>query len=160
MENFVICLGIIGGILLLVVIFGGKNKLWKKILHFFVEVEEENAEPASAKQKPAKSRHGKDTQPHIEMAVLMEKIDERRRVVDSMGHSTLSNEYFELVFQTRKGEILHLETTRASFKEIPFNQQGSLTYKAGKLVKFKYSGGLISDEYTPAASKPHPDPSL
>lgn len=155
MDKFLIILVVIVVILLLVVIFGGKNA--RKIFNFFVEEvdDAEGERPSRARaekrQKIAAKQLGSrrnPNQPYTEMAILMQKIDERRRVVDSSGHSTLYDEYFELVFETRKGETLHLTATRASFKEIPFNQQGSLTHKKGKLVKFKYTGGLISDEYS------------
>ncbi len=88
-------------------------------------------------------------QAYTEMAILVNKIDERRRVVDSNGHSTLYDEYFELVFETRRGETLHLVTSRAAFKETPFNQDGALTYKRGRLIRFKYAGGIVTDEITP-----------
>ena len=77
--------------------------------------------------------------------------DERRRVVDSLGHSTLSDEYFELVFETRRGETLRLVTSRAAFKEIPFNEDGALTYKRNRLIRFKYSGGTVENETLPPA---------
>ena len=156
MEQFFIILGVIIGLLLLIVVFGGKKQLWRKVLNFFVEETdgEEGARPArSTERLRAGARQSgsrrNNNQPYTEMAILMQKIDERRRVVDSSGHSTLYDEYFELVFQTRKGETLHLTASRAAFKEIPFNQQGSLTHKRGTLVKFKYAGGLVSDEVSP-----------
>lgn len=155
MEPFAFIFIAVVVILLLVVLLGGKKQRWKKIVDFFVEeVEVEDAPSRSHTAKRERS-HGlrlpsakgsRSNQSRTEMAVLMQKVDERRRVVDSAGHSTLSGEYFELVFETRKGEILHLETSRASFKEVPFNQQGSLTHKRGKMIKFKYAGGLVSDE--------------
>ena len=152
MEQFFIILGVIVGILLLVVIFGGKKQNWRKILNFFIE-ETDGGDGRPARIQPADRQKGSNrrnpNQPYTEMAILMQKIDERRRVVDSSGHSTLYDEYFELVFQTRKGETLHLTASRAAFKEIPFNQQGSLTHKRGTLVRFKYAGGLISDESSP-----------
>lgn len=153
MEQFFIILGVIVAILLLVVIFGGKKQNWRKILYFFIE-ETDEADGRAPRSRGAERQRNSGSrrnpnQPYTEMAILMQKIDERRRVVDSSGHSTLYDEYFELVFQTRKGETLHLTASRAAFKEIPFNQQGSLTHKRGTLVKFKYAGGLISDEYSP-----------
>ncbi len=151
MEQFFIILGVIIGLLLLIVIFGGKKQNWRKVLNFFVEeTDGEDASPSRmrAAQRQSGNRRN-NNQPYTEMAILMQKIDERRRVVDSSGHSTLYDEYFELVFQTRKGETLHLTASRAAFKEIPFNQQGSLTHKRGTLVKFKYAGGLVSDEISP-----------
>ncbi len=158
MQQFLIILIAICVILLLIVIFGGKTQNFRKILYFFIEeVEDEDGSLARAKEKKerrstvSKQAAGRKNanQPYTEMAILMQKIDERRRVVDSSGHSTLYDEYFELVFETRKGEVLHLTASRAAFKEIPFNQQGSLTHKKGKLIKFKYIGGLISDEIPP-----------
>lgn len=152
MEQFFIILGVIAALLLLIVIFGGKKQRWRAILNFFVEETEESRRPMRAAERyNAASRQSGShrNQPYTEMAILMQKIDERRRVVDSSGHSTLYDEYFELVFQTRKGETLHLTASRAAFKEIPFNQQGSLTHKRGTLVKFKYAGGLVSDEMSP-----------
>ena len=160
MEQFFIILGVIIGILLLIVIFGGKKHNWRKILYFFIEETDENGESLAPRSRPraerpkASSRQAganrkNPNQPYTEMAILMQKIDERRRVVDSSGHSTLYDEYFELVFETRKGETLHLTASRAAFKEVPFNQQGSLTHQRGQLVKFKYVGGLVSDEYVP-----------
>ncbi len=162
MDKFFIILGAVAVILLLVAIFGGRKFNLRKILYFFIEeVDAEGGETprrskSSGSRAPRRTESGNagsrrnPNQNYTEMAILMQKIDERRRVVDSSGHSTLYDEYFELVFQTRKGETLHLTASRAAFKEIPFNQQGALTYKKGTLVKFKYIGGLISDEYSPA----------
>ncbi len=159
MEKFLIILAAIVVILLLVVIFGGKKQNWRRIFYYFIEEvdETEDGRPArprkTQRQKPASKQQSGNrrnpNQPYTEMAILMQKIDERRRVVDSSGHSTLYDEYFELVFETRKGETLHLTASRAAFKEVPFNQQGSLTHRRGKLVKFKYVGGLITDETMP-----------
>ena len=41
-------------------------------------------------------------------------------------------------FVTRKGQKLKIECSREAYDKIPFNQQGSLTYKRNTLVKFKY----------------------
>lgn len=159
MEPFLTILIAVAVILLLVVIFGGKKMSFRKLMYFFIEEVDEVDGPGNSRSGRNRPARRSDTsssasrrnpnQSYTEMAILMQKIDERRRVVDSSGHSTLYDEYFELVFQTRKGETLHLTASRAAFKEIPFNQQGALTHKKGTLVKFKYIGGLISDEYSP-----------
>ncbi len=157
MKEFIIVLVAVCVVLLVVVLFGGKKNMQRIFNYFVEEVDEaEEGRPSRSRallrQKNAAKQAGSrrnPNQPYTEMAILMQKIDERRRVVDSSGHSTLYDEYFELVFQTRKGETLHLTASRAAFKEIPFNQQGSLTHKKGTLVKFKYAGGLVSDEYSP-----------
>ena len=163
MKNFFIILGAVFLILLLVVIFGGK-KTRRRIFGFFVEeIEETPFRPDPTEKKgrqKAPRTGGKNTtrrnanQAITEMAILQQKIDERRRVVDSTGHSKIFDEYFELVFQTRKGETIRLVTSRATFKEVPFNQEGALTYKKGVLLKFKYYGGLITDEYSPLQDDP------
>lgn len=80
-----------------------------------------------------------------EMVVLVQKVDERRRTLDPSGTSKLYNEYYELIFRTRKGEILHIVTTKVVYKEIPFNQQGSLTFRGEQFVKFKFLGGEITE---------------
>ena len=176
MLLFFIILLIVCVLLLLVFAFSGKQNR-AKVIGFFVEDADmppskpylsfqnlrQGIRPdGKAAQKPgrkgAAGKNGKSAsrtvrrnpkQAYTEMALLQQKIDERRRVVDSSGHSTLYDEYFELVFETKKGETLHLVTSRAAFKEVPFNQEGALTHKKGVLIKFKYAGGLISDEYSP-----------
>lgn len=166
MKVFLIITGVVVAVALLIFLLTGKR--WRKVVGFFVEELDENGVPSNPVRLPSFS-FGKEgrksarshTQPqgtpssrrnphqsYTEMAVLMQKIDERRRVVDSSGHSTLYDEYFELVFETRKRGTLRLEASRAAFKEVPFNQEGVLTYKNGVLIKFKYAGGLISDEYS------------
>ena len=157
MKNFFIILGAVFLILLLLVIFGGK-KTRRKIFGFFVEEIEETPfrpDPNEKKSRRKPQNTGKSStrrnnnQAVTEMAILAQKIDERRRVVDSTGHSKIYDEYFELVFTTRKGETLRLVTSRATFKEVPFNQEGALTHKKGMLLKFKYHGGVITDECSP-----------
>ena len=78
--------------------------------------------PHQAPPKQSVSKQGTKRSPnqiYNEMAILTHKIDERRRVVDSNGHSTLYDEYFELVFETRRGETIRLVASRAAFKEVP-----------------------------------------
>ncbi len=136
-----------------------------------VQPEEKPAPPAarpdSSKSAPKRSRQMPQKQQTVskqgtkrspnqiynEMAILTHKIDERRRVVDSNGHSTLFDEYFELVFDTRRGETIRLVASRAAFKEVPFNQDGALTYKRGRFIRFKYQGGTVSDELPPAPNR-------
>ncbi|MBR3629563.1 MAG: hypothetical protein IKN55_03725 [Oscillospiraceae bacterium] len=162
MKNFFIILGAVFLILILLVIFGGKQTR-RKIFSFFVEeVEETPFRPdpneKSTRRRPqntgSKGTRRNQNQAITEMAILAQKIDERRRVVDSTGHSKIYDEYFELVFTTRKGETLRLVTSRAAFKEVPFNQEGALTHKKGMLLKFKYHGGVITDDCSPLQSNP------
>ena len=83
-------------------------------------------------------------QKHTVSAILTHKIDERKRVVDSNGHSTLYNEYFEMVFETESGETLRLVAPRIAFKETPFNQDGKLTYAGDQFISFRYAKPTIN----------------
>ena len=155
MKNFLIVLAAVCVILLLLLLFGGK-KTRRRILGFFVEEVEETPfrpDPVVKKGRSVKNKKSgtrrNPNQAYTEMAILQQKIDERRRIVDSTGHSTIYDEYFELVFETRKGETIRLVTSRPTFKEVPFNQEGALTHKKGMLIKFKYHDGLITDEQIP-----------
>ena len=168
MKEFLIVFAAIVVILLLIVIIGGNRPFFRRVFRFFVEeIDEDNPPPpiptpadylaklrhTEAPPRPRRRHSDPKRNPgqtYTEMAILMQKIDERRRVVDSTGHSKLYDEYFELVFETRRGEMIHLKASRAAFKEIPFNQQGSLSFRNGTLIKFKYIGGVITDEYSPA----------
>lgn len=156
LKVFLLTLAIVCVVLMLVVLVCGKENQ-RRILGFFVEYREPE-QPAKQPKKSASSkaqkraRKEKAVQPYVETAILHQKIDERRRVVDTNGHSTLFNEYFELVFETKDGAKIHLVTTRAPFKEVPFNREGTLTYSNGKLITFEYSGRLISDDCSPLMS--------
>ena len=59
------------------------------------------------------------------------------------GQTRLMEEFYQLVFKTRKGHTIKVECSRQAYEQIPFNQQGSLTYKKNTLVKFKYLEGTI-----------------
>ena len=72
------------------------------------------------------------------MATLIRKCDDRLRVIESSGQVKLIDEYYELMFMTRKGQKLKIQCSRDAYEKVPFNQEGSLTYKRNTLVKFKY----------------------
>ena len=132
------------------------------LVGFFVEELDENRVPVHpvrlsfrrpAAQKPdppeeePPSEHVRHTrrepaqeQKHTVSAIL----DERKRVVDSNGHSTLYNEYFEMVFETESGETLRLVAPRIAFKETPFNQDGKLTYAGDQFISFRYAKPTIN----------------
>ena len=76
--------------------------------------------------------------PVIEMATLVRKSDDRLRVIESTGQVQLIDEKYELVFLTRKGQKIKINCSREAYEQVPFNQQGSLTYKMNTLVKFKF----------------------
>ena len=49
------------------------------------------------------------SEPIVEMATLVRKSDDRLRVIESTGQVRLVDEYYELIFVTRKGQKLKIE---------------------------------------------------
>jgi hypothetical protein len=80
------------------------------------------------------------------MAKLVRKSDDRLRVYESDGSMHIVDEYFELEFLTRKGKKLKIACSEVAYGKIPFNEEGSLTYKRNTLVKFKLYEGIIYNE--------------
>ena len=142
MKNLFILLGAIVVVLLLVILlFGGKSP-FMRFLNIFLE-ENEGSVPQQPGGRPDRARQDepqqkKTSQPIVEMATLIRKCDDRLRIIESTGQQKLVDEYYELVFLTRKGQKVKVECSRQAYDRIPFNQQGSLTYKRNTLVKFKY----------------------
>jgi hypothetical protein len=104
--------------------------------------EPEPSAPVLPAQRP--KRESALEQSHTVAAILTHKIDERKRVVDSNGHSKTYDEYYEMVFETRHGETLRLAAPRIPFKETPFNQDGILTYAGDQFISFRYSKPTIN----------------
>ena len=148
MRNLLILLGAIVVVLLLVIIlFGGKSP-FMKFLNLFLEETDGGGERAThgsehhggrpVRRQQEETVQKKTSEPIVEMATLIRKCDDRLRIIESTGQQKLVDEYYELVFVTRKGQKLKIECSREAYEKIPFNQQGSLTYKRNTLVKFKY----------------------
>jgi len=165
MRNFFIILIAIAVVLLLIVFFGsGKSRVRRGVSMFLAENENERRQYSnphnnhSQQQKQLKQRQltpgeayyemDNDHQKYsmnnqIEMVTLIRKSDDRLRVIESTGQTRLMDEFYQLVFKTRKGHTIKVECSRHAYEQIPFNQQGSLTYKKNTLVKFKYLEGTI-----------------
>lgn len=150
MKNLIILLAGIAVVLIIVILlFAGKSP-FMKFLSIFLEEEggesggrvrserySENVN-TSRKKAPKEVVQKKTSEPIVEMATLIRKSDDRLRVIESSGQVKMIDEYYELVFVTRKGKTLKIECSREAYDKVPFNQQGSLTYKRNTLVKFKY----------------------
>lgn len=129
-RNMLIMFGAVAIALIFIVItFGGDNPVQRFISLFLVKEPDEDDEPVEKKSFSA---------PVVEMATLIRKSDDRLRVIESNGNVRLIDEYYELTFVTRKGQNVKIECSAEAYEKIPFNQQGSLTYRKNKLVKFKY----------------------
>ncbi len=144
LKNLLIILGAISVVLIVIIMcFGEKSALRVRLRRF---LEADPAQPAqhravsnSKVSAPADEYEQKSTsEPIVVMATLIRKSDEHRRVIESSGKERLENEYYELIFVTRKGKKLKIGCSAEAYPRVPFNQQGSLTYKRNTLVKFKY----------------------
>jgi len=83
-----------------------------------------------------------------ESAFLLQKIDERRRIMDEYHHTKITDQYYELVFELQNGEMLRVSCSRTAYHETPFRKTGILTYSAGRLIQFKTQEQVIFDGYT------------
>ncbi|MBE6864001.1 MAG: hypothetical protein J6I47_05975 [Ruminococcus sp.] len=144
LKNLLIMLGAIAVILIIVILlFSGKSS-FRRLLSVFLEEEGENSNNFSYKGAPTRGRPAAEpvqkskSEPTVVMATLIRKSDDRLRIIESTGRERIEDEYYELVFVTRKGHKLKIECSPQAYERVPFNQQGSLTYKRNTLVKFKY----------------------
>lgn len=128
-RNMLIMFGAIAIALIVIIITFGGDSPFQRFISLFLE--EEPEEDGLSEQK-------KFSAPVVEMATLIRKSDDRLRVIESNGDVKLIDEYYELTFVTRKGQTVEIECSVDAYEKIPFNQQGSLTYRKNKLVKFKY----------------------
>ena len=154
LRNLLILLAAIVVILILIMLLFSGRSPFRRLLSLFLEERNDdrgeygdapgNAAPArmtpsdrraSVSDEPVQKR---TSEPIVEMATLIRKSDDRLRVIESTGQVKLVDEYYELVFVTRKGHKLKIECSAEAYEKVPFNQQGSLTYRRNTLVKFKY----------------------
>lgn len=134
LRNLLYLLGaIIIALLLMILLFGNRGPA-TKFLKFFIEENTDGDE--NDKQKPVSENI-------IEMATLVRKCDDRLRIIEASGKVKYIDAYYELEFVTRKGKKLKIECSQKAYDAVPFNQEGSLTYKKNNLVKFKYYDGIV-----------------
>lgn len=146
LKNLLILLAGIAIILIIVIIFFSGKSSFRRILSIFLEDQEASEgnsgqrvnSSAQRTKAPSEPVQKSTSEPIVEMATLIRKSDDRLRVIESTGQVRFIDEYYELVFVTRKGQKLKIECSAEAYEKVPFNQQGSLTYKRNTLVKFKY----------------------
>ncbi|MBR5684507.1 MAG: hypothetical protein IKW96_14730 [Ruminococcus sp.] len=151
LKKLLILIGAIVVILILIILLFSSKSKFRRFLSIFLEEQPEEemdggsphrgapAAPAQRRAAPEEEFVQKRTsEPIVEMATLVRKSDDRLRIIESSGQIRLVDEYYELIFVTRKGQKLKIECSAEAYDKIPFNQQGSLTYKRNTLVKFKY----------------------
>lgn len=140
LKNLLILLaGIVVILLIIILLFSGKSS-FRRFLSVFLEDQGGGSERESRGRAVADSDRDqkKVSGPVVEMATLIRKSDDRLRIIESTGQEEIRDAYYELVFVTRKGRNVSIECSPEAYEKIPFNQQGSLTYKKNTLVKFKY----------------------
>lgn len=157
MRNLLILLAAIVVVLILIILlFSGKSS-FRRLLSLFLEERHDDYDDGDVPNKmppPAKrasqpdgrravqedefAQQKRTSEPIVEMATLIRKSDDRMRIIESTGQVKLVDEYYELIFVTRKGQKLKIECSAEAYDKVPFNQQGSLTYRRNTLVKFKY----------------------
>lgn len=139
LKTFLIILGSIAAVLLILAVFFRNTALVRKLMGLFIEELDDENGRVSRREETQKSSN----EPIVEMAKLVRKSDDRLRVYESDGSMHIVDEYFELEFLTRKGKKLKIACSEAAYGKIPFNEEGSLTYKRNTLVKFKLYEGII-----------------
>ena len=142
LKTFLIILGSIAAVLLILAVFFRNTALVRKLIGLFIEELDDENGRVSRREETQKSSN----EPIVEMAKLVRKSDDRLRVYESDGSMHIVDEYFDLEFLTRKGKKLKIACSEAAYGKIPFNEEGSLTYKRNTLVKFKLYEGIIYNE--------------
>ncbi|MBQ9897859.1 MAG: hypothetical protein IJM44_00200 [Ruminococcus sp.] len=143
LRNLLILLaGIVIALIIVILLFSGKSS-FMRFMSIFLE-DQDKADGGRVNSRRGRESSSDDQQqkktwePIVEMATLIRKTDDRQRIIESTGQERLVDEFYELTFVTRKGQKLRIECSRDAYDRIPFNQQGSLTYRRNVLVKFKY----------------------
>lgn len=137
LKNLLIILGGIVVILIVVIVLFSGNSSFRKVMAVLLNEESPSGNMMRSKVNNSGQAAKQQSGPIVEMATLIRKIDDRMRIIESTGQEKLVDEYYELVFVTRKGQQISVECSAEAYAKIPFNQQGSLTYKKNMLVKFK-----------------------
>ncbi len=159
--NFMIVVLAIVVVLIAVVVCGTQKNLRSFISHTFPpnpngknKTFESNFEYYTQGEKSMRrlGRHNPNHEQNTQ-ATLVQKVDERRRTTDSTGHIKLYNEYYELIFKTslrnKDGsfKILHVVVSKETYLEMPFRQNGLLTFQntsqGPRMIRFSYNGGEI-----------------
>lgn len=155
-DNFLIIVVAVAIVLLLVVMLGSRQSPFRhKLSHMLMQNPNSNEKRmplefnreyyVTGERRMRKPNRGKNPSRSV-IAILVQKVDERRRTLDPSGTMKLYNEYYELIFKTRKGEILHIVTSKQAYSETPFHQQGQLTFQGDQLIRFQYNGGEVVED--------------
>jgi hypothetical protein len=141
MNHFIVIILALAFILVVVLALSSKSSAFHRFMSKILEDEVPQNEHKSYLNGMKKKSRGTRT----ELVMLVQKIDERKRISDARGHYKLFNEYYELIFRTKSGEPIHIITNKEIFRQVPFNQQGYLSFRRDEFVKFRSKSGTIED---------------
>ena len=145
-RNILIMFGAFAVVVVVIIVTFGGDKPFQRFISLFIEEDsQEDNDRQTRNSEYSEPVQKKSSAPVVEMATLVRKSDDRLRVIESDGQVKLIDEYYELHFVTRKGQNIRIECSREAYETIPFNQQGSLTYRKNKLVKFKYYEDTVDE---------------
>ncbi len=145
-RNMLIMFGAIAVVMIVIIVTFGGDKPFQRFISLFLEEDEPEERRKTKSSEYFEPMQKKTSAPVVEMATLIRKSDDRLRVIESNGQVKLIDEYYELFFVTRKGQNVRIECSKEAYETIPFNQQGSLTYRKNKLVKFKYYEDTVYED--------------
>lgn len=87
---------------------------------------------------PKRYRRKSVNEPLVEVCTLIRKSDDRLRIIEKDGTVKITDAYYELIFVNRKNEELRVACSPDAYRKVPFDSEGSLTYRRNTLVRFKY----------------------
>ena len=127
--------------LIAVILYYFSRSTFYNILAFFVVDNGKTGEHEKILEpKPAPKKHMQKSvsEPLVEVCTLIRKSDDRIRIIESDGSEKVMDAYYELVFMTRKKEELRVACSSEIYFKVPFDVEGSMTYRRNTLVRFKY----------------------
>ena len=142
-DNFLIIMVAVAVVLLLVVMLGSRQSPFRQKLSRLLVQNPNTADKRqplefnreyyiTGERAMRRPNRGKNP-PRTVIAVLVQKVDERRRTMDPSGTLKLYN------------DVLHIVTSKKAYIETPFHQQGQLTFQGDRLIRFQYPEGEVTE---------------
>ena len=143
LKTLLIVAAVMLGILILagLVLYFFARSLFYNILAFFVVDNGkvgEHEKLLDPVPPPKRFRQKSINEPLVEVCTLVRKSDDRLRIIEKDGTEKITDAYYELIFNTRKQEELRVTCSPEAYWKVPFDIEGSLTYRRNTLVRFKY----------------------
>jgi hypothetical protein len=140
-------------VILLVLYCCARGAFYKFMTFFVVDNGKTGKHEKLLEPVPAPKKHTQKSvsEPLAAVCTLIRKSDDRLRIIESDGTEKVVDAYYELVFRTRKMEELRVACSSDVYFRVPFDCEGSLTYRRNTLVRFRYFKNkkeyIISDHH-------------